>query len=77
MNEKTTLQRLRDVLSESSEEDHDWDQVDHQTTIESLGIDSLSILDLLYDIDQEFGIHLEAEDVVNISTVGEIAKLLE
>ncbi len=70
------IDKLRDILRDSSAEDRDWDSVDGSTTIESLGIDSLSILDLLYDIDQDFGITLEAAEVIDIGTVGEIAVLL-
>lgn len=76
MSEPTVLQRLRDILEASAEEDRDWSQVDRTTTIESLGVDSLSILDLLYDIEQEFGISLSGSDVVSIQTVGEIEALL-
>lgn len=69
--------RLRDILRESSEEERDWEAVGGDTTIESLGFDSLSILDLLYDVDQEFDIHLEAAEVIDMTTVGEIAALLK
>ena len=75
--QNTIIGRLRDILRESSEEDRDWDEVGAETTIESLGFDSLSILDLLYDVDQEFDIHLEATEVIDLSTVGEIAALLK
>ncbi len=75
--EETIIGRLRDILRESSEEDRDWDEVGAETTIESLGFDSLSILDLLYDVDQELDIHLEAAEVIDMSTVGEIAALLK
>ena len=71
------IDRLRDLLRESSEEDLDWDQIGAETTIESLGIDSLSILDLLYDVDQEFDIHLEGAEVIDKRTLGEIAELLK
>ncbi len=75
--EKAIIDRLRDILRESSEEDRDWSQVGADTTIESLGFDSLSILDLLYDVDQEFDIHLEAAEVIDMTTVGQIAALLK
>ncbi len=76
MSEDPIIIRLRDILRESSPEDRDWDRVGADTTIESLGIDSISILDLLYDVDQEFDVHLEAADVLEVRTVGEIADLL-
>lgn len=77
MSQDSILARLRTILSENAVEDRDWDQVDHKTTFEQIGIDSLSILDLLYDVDQEFGIHLEGSDVVDLRTVGEIVDLLQ
>jgi len=76
-NDALIVARLRDILRQSSAEERDWDSIDGDTTIESLGFDSLSILDLLYDLDQEFGIHLEAADVVDVRTVGAIVALLK
>jgi acyl carrier protein len=70
------LERLRDVLRESAVEERDWDAVAPETTIESLGFDSLTILDVLYDVEEEFGIALEPKQVVKTRTVGEIIGLL-
>ncbi len=75
--DQAIIDRLREILRESSEEDFDWEKVGGDTTIESLGFDSLTILDLLYDVDQEFDIHLEAAEVIDLTTVGEIAALLK
>ena len=77
MNDDAIIRRLRDIVRESSEEERDWETVGGDTTIESLGFDSLTILDLLYDVDQEFGVHLEAAEVIDMKTVGEIAALLK
>ncbi len=77
MSDDTILTRLRTILREGAVEEQDWDAVGTETTFEALGIDSLSILDLLYDVDQEFGIQLEAKDVIDLQTVGEIAALLK
>ena len=41
-----------------------------------MGLDSLTILDLLYDIEQETGIELAAKDVVTVTNIGEITDLL-
>ena len=54
-----------------------WDALTDETTIGSLGFDSLSILDLIYDVQQAFGIDFEAEELVNINTVGELTDFLE
>ena len=71
------LIRLRDVLRDSAVEEHDWDAVVGETPIESLGFDSLTILDVLYDVEEEFGIALDPKQVVKTRTVGEIIALLE
>ncbi len=71
------LARLRDVLRDSAVEEHDWDAVVPETQIESLGFDSLTILDVLYDVEEEFGIALDPKLVVKTRTVGEIITLLQ
>ncbi|MXZ40081.1 MAG: acyl carrier protein [Holophagales bacterium] len=71
------LARLRDVLRDSAVEEHDWDAVVAETPIESLGFDSLTILDVLYDVEEEFGIALDPKQVVKTRTVGEIIALLQ
>ncbi|MEM9160688.1 MAG: phosphopantetheine-binding protein [Verrucomicrobiota bacterium] len=68
--------QLRGILEESSASDQDWDAFGPATTVEDLGLDSLTILDLLYDIEEVIGIHLEAKQVLKITTVGEITSLL-
>ncbi|MXW01683.1 MAG: acyl carrier protein [Holophagales bacterium] len=70
------LARLRDVLRDSAVEEHDWDAVGPETPIESLGFDSLTILDVLYDVEEEFGIALDPKQVVKTRTIGEIIALL-
>jgi len=47
-----------------------------ETTIESFGFDSLSILDLLFDLEQEFAIAIEAEEMLNIKSVGDLVDFL-
>ncbi|MXX61624.1 MAG: acyl carrier protein [Holophagales bacterium] len=71
------LARLRDVLRDSAVEEHDWDAVGPETPIESLGFDSLTILDVLYDVEEEFGIALDPKQVVKTRTIGEIIALLQ
>ena len=70
------LGQLRGVLEESSTQPIDWTALSTETTIESLGFDSLSILDVLYGIEQEFGIELDAGDVIDLKTVGELLAVM-
>ncbi|MDE0769863.1 MAG: acyl carrier protein [Opitutaceae bacterium] len=74
--EETIIGQLRGILEESSVNDLDWDTFSSATSIEEIGLDSLTILDLLYDIEETIGISLEAKQVLKITTVGEIVTLL-
>ena len=69
-------QRLEGVMEQSSAEDVAWSTVTDETTIESFGFDSLSILDLLFDLEQEFAIAIEAEEMLNIKSVGDLVDFL-
>lgn len=70
------LDRLRGVLESSSTQSIDWSQLSEETIVESLGFDSLSILDVLYGIEQEFGIELDAGHVLDVETVGELLAVM-
>jgi len=76
MDRNEVLARLRGVLEESSTEPIDWSQLAETSTVASLGFDSLSILDVLYGIEQEFGVELDAGDVIDLETVGELVALV-
>lgn len=77
MQDSEILGKLREILRDNAVEEQDWGAVDASTTFESIGIDSLSILDLLYDVDQELGVQLEGRDVVDLKTVGAFVELLK
>lgn len=70
------LAKLGEVITESSTEDIDWSTVDEQTELESFGFDSLSVLDLLFDIESEFEVQIPAEEILQMSTVGEIVSYI-
>ena len=77
MNQAEIIEKLKTMMQKSSQIQVKWDTVNADSTIESLGFDSLSILDLVYDIQQEFGFEFEAEELVGIKTVGQLAGFLE
>lgn len=76
MDAQETLNRLRGVLESSSTQPVDWTALSTETTVESLGFDSLSILDVLYGIEQEFGVELDAGDVMDLMTVGDLMDVM-
>ena len=56
--------------------DLDVDEITPNSTFESLGIDSLDIVEMVMDLETELGIELEMEDQ-KIATFGELAEFIE
>ena len=52
------------------------DDISPDSTFESLGIDSLDIVEMIMDLESELGIELEMEDQ-KIATFGELADFIE
>ena len=77
MTKEEIIEKLKEAMKGSAEVQADWDSVSDETTIGSLGFDSLSILDLIYDIQQLFEVDFEAEEMVGVSTVGALADFLQ
>jgi len=68
--------KLRQSMKRSSASQVDWDSVTEETAIETLGFDSLSILDLVYDLQQDFGVEFEPEELAGMRTVGQLVDFL-
>ena len=56
--------------------DLDIDQITPESTFESLGIDSLDVVEMIMDLESELGVELEMEDQ-KISTFQELADFIE
>jgi acyl carrier protein len=52
------------------------DEITPDSTFESLGIDSLDIVEMIMDLESELGVELEIEDQ-KIATFGELADFIE
>lgn len=72
MNRQDIALALRNLMKTSSREKKDWDHLPESTPIASLGFDSLSILDLIYDLQQTFKIEFEAEELLGVKTVADL-----
>lgn len=51
------------------------DEINRDTTFESLGIDSLDTVEMVMDLEEELGVELELEE--KVATVGELADYIE
>jgi acyl carrier protein len=56
--------------------DIDAAEITPDSTFESLGIDSLDIVEMIMDLETELGVELEMEDQ-KIATFGELAAFIE
>ena len=59
----------------STQLDIDAEQITEDTTFESLGIDSLDMVEMLTELEEELGVELEMEE--KVSTVGELAEFIK
>jgi acyl carrier protein len=70
----TTFDRLCAILARDYK--LQADQLMPGTPLESLGIDSLGIADLLFNVEDEFGISLPPEPV-QLLTIGDVARFID
>ncbi|MFU8780588.1 MAG: acyl carrier protein [Kiritimatiellia bacterium] len=77
MHREQLIQTLRDIIDQAAVEPIDTDNLTEDTTIGELGFDSLSVLDLVYDVQQAFGLDFEIQELVAVNTVGELIDFLE
>ena len=77
MTKNDILEKLRAIMARTSQAAVDWNAVGERDAIESLGIDSLAMLDLMYDLQQEFGVEFEPQDLAQVATVGDLAAFIE
>lgn len=54
----------------------DASEITPDSTFESLGIDSLDVVEMVMDLESELGVELEMEDQ-KITTFGELAQFIE
>lgn len=69
--------RLMRVFEETSARAIDASTVTEATPLESFGVDSLVLIDLIFDLEQEFGVKLAAQEMASLRTVGELITHLE
>ena len=77
MNRPEILQRLTAVIARSSSAPVDASTVTEATSLESFAVDSLVLVDLIFDLEQEFGVQLPAEQLMAMRTMGDLVTQLE
>ena len=77
MTRQEIVEKLRVLMQKSSPKQVDWNSMTEQTDIVALGFDSLSVLDLIYDIQRGFELEFDAEQIMGVKTVGDLVTFLE
>lgn len=70
------LAQLKSLMASVSQAPVDWQGVTLETPIRSLGLDSLSIMDLAYDLSQHFNVEFDLMNAGPITTVGDVVTLI-
>ncbi len=71
------FEKVRDLIAERLDV-ADKDSITENSSItDDLGADSLDVVDLVMDIEDEFSVSIPEEEVENIKTVGDIVKYIE
>ena len=68
-----TIDKIKTIIADHSGEDEA--NITAETTFEELGVDSLTTVEVLMDIEDEFGVTLEAAQVGK--TVGDLVRVIE
>ena len=70
------FEKVKSILSEQF--DVEEDNITMETSIvNDLGADSLDVVDLLMNIDDEFGVEVPDEDVEKVKTVEDLVSYIE
>lgn len=70
------FEKVRDLIVDQLSVDADEVKADANIQ-DDLGADSLDVVDLVMNIEEEFGVEIPDEAVANIKTVGDIVKYIE
>lgn len=76
MTRSEILQRLTSAIADSDASLIASDEITEASSLESFGVDSLVLIDLIFDIEQEFGVKLAAEELTAMRTMGDLVSHL-
>lgn len=70
-----TLEITRQFLSEQY--GIPLETINSDMKLDDIGVDSLAFIDLVFEIEDKFGVNTSDEEIANIETVGEFISLIE
>ena len=69
------LERIISYLSEQL--DIPAEEMNRNTTFESLHLDSLDMVEMVMDMEEELGVDFDMDGKLEVNTIGELADLIE
>ena len=76
MADTNTLEKVIAVVRETLDIDEDT-ELDETTSFKDLGVDSFDLLQLVTDLEQEFDMTFEVENLDQIVTIGDAADAID
>ncbi len=70
-----SLEKIRKILKEKL--DTDPKDVLPQKALTELGLDSLDMYEMIYEIETEFGVKIPDSEIANLTTVGDLINFIE
>jgi acyl carrier protein len=71
------MEKVVDLLMKEADTDLEKDKITESTRLrDDLGLDSMQAVTLIMDMEDEFDISVEDEEVAEIKTVGELVKII-
>lgn len=67
-----TLARIKDLAAK--ELSLEPDKLDPKAPLDTLGIDSLSFIEFMFKVEEEFGVSVSDEDLKGIKTLGDLER---
>ena len=71
----SNLEKLRTIIADQLGIDEST--VSEDTTLEDLGADSLALVELVMNVEEEFDMQIEDEDMEKFKTVGDVLDYIE
>ncbi len=67
--------KIKEIVSEYA--DVDPEKITLESSLEDLGMDSLDVVDLFMNIEDEFNIELPEDEMENLKTLGDLVEYVE
>ena len=69
------LEKVKEIVAEGL--DVNAADLTEETTFESLGVDSLDLMDMVMTFEDEFGVEIDTEAIGDLKTIGSVVTYIE